>query len=261
MQTFGRIAAVWVGRLERNLAAEGIYLAPLISSPNAFKYLCASSQASIAEHVSYFVEHDSTSVNMGLLKSSKKAAEALGTRDVMSTEDPPPAYDAEKIPSVDTTAAFAHIIIPAIETNLTVESCLVHLKLLHAFSVLKEDVGYTDGLFGLWDNWVEGANIDLPQDSIPATSDDAEQKMLTLSKIREKRWALFVARAVVRYESWWRSLKGNPLHEADMTNADSPKFMNFSKSQERMNWTERQLPPLGNFTIIASFLIRYGCRY
>ena len=49
--------------------------------------------------------------------------------------------------------------------------CLIHLKLLSALHNLKEDVGYTDGLFGLWD----------------ARSDYAAEREKTLSQIREKR--------------------------------------------------------------------------
>lgn len=34
------------------------------------------------------------------------------------------------------------------------ETCIAHLRLLHAFHSLKEDIGYSDGLFGLWDSAV-----------------------------------------------------------------------------------------------------------
>jgi hypothetical protein len=35
------------------------------------------------------------------------------------------------------------------------EQCLAHLKLLYAFHALKEDIGYTDGIFNLWNSACE----------------------------------------------------------------------------------------------------------
>ena len=47
-------------------------------------------------------------------------------------------------------AAFAPLHLSEYPSTLpTTNKCLAHLKFLSVFHVLKEDVGYTDGLFGL----------------------------------------------------------------------------------------------------------------
>ncbi|KAL2157125.1 hypothetical protein VTH06DRAFT_6413 [Thermothelomyces fergusii] len=85
--------------------------------------------------------------------------------------------------------------------------CLIHLKLLFAFQWMKEDVGFTDGLWGLWDSRAgEPDPADIGQQNprnrqrratradggndIPAELRAADKRLSILSKIREKRWAL-----------------------------------------------------------------------
>ncbi|KAH6652037.1 hypothetical protein BKA67DRAFT_660806 [Truncatella angustata] len=117
-------------------------------------------------------------------------------------------------------------------TNLTsiptVDSCLAHLRLLRAFEVLKRKTGYTDGLWDIWDS-------------------RAQNKLDILSKLREKRWAIFVARAVDRYEAWWKSFVPDMLKEKDMLRGDSEarssSFECFTSVHNLMKWTLASLPP------------------
>jgi hypothetical protein len=108
-------------------------------------------------------------------------------------------------------------------------TCLAHLKLLFTFQSLKEDVGWSDGLWDIWD-----ANY-------PSTPDAAIKALAT---VREKRWALFVARAVDRYEAWWSTLSGQMLTERDMEK-DRTRYLNFMANWEPMNWSLENMPPLG----------------
>lgn len=131
------------------------------------------------------------------------------------------------------------------------DACLAHLKLLHAIQSMKEEVGYTDGLWNLWDDRGKWALDDLRADADWPTIRMLEKtsaKTVTNaghSRIREKRWALFVARAVDRYETWWKLLGENiMLTEEDMADPDSYKFTKFPISR-RLIWEERILPPLG----------------
>jgi len=115
---------------------------------------------------------------------------------------------------LDLTAAFANLPIPLRPTNPSVETCLAHLKLLFAFQALREEVGYTDGLFGLWDARV------LAGGGQQGPGRDRE-RLERLGLVREKRWALYVARAVDRYATWWRTMPGGGgdgrvLGEGDM---------------------------------------------
>ncbi|PNP42296.1 hypothetical protein TGAMA5MH_05978 [Trichoderma gamsii] len=161
-----------------------------------------------------------------------------------------------------------------IRYNISEDACLAHLKLLHAIQSMKEEVGYTDGLWNLWNDRGKWALDELRADADWSTIrmlEKSNAKTVTQvghSRIREKRWALFVARAVDRYETWWRSLGENDmLTEEDMADPDSYKFKKFPTSR-RLVWEERMLPPLDVLMILhthmlnpRSFLedaIRYG---
>lgn len=180
----------------------------------------------------------------------------------------PPAYSAhengggmQSAPPVDVdiTAAFARLSLESniTERKLTVDTCLAHLKLLHAIHNLKEEVGYTDGLFGLYDSRAtdDASNLDLDTVHVEkgVKLEDADKIKLALSKIREKRWALFVARAVDRYESWWKTIQGqNVLTEDMMADPVSELFANFPLLCEKpQGLREDMLPPLGTPTRVT----------
>ncbi|KAK0657793.1 hypothetical protein B0T16DRAFT_402554 [Cercophora newfieldiana] len=168
-----------------------------------------------------------------------------------SSVAPPPAYtpqlDATEGPDnepVNITAAFEKLSLanPTPSYFPTADACLAHLKLLFALQSLKEDVGYTDGLWGLWDS--RAGPINHSERSVEERAKDPQLRVL--SQIREKRWALFVARAVDRYEAWWRSFPGQPLSEGDMLATASDKYINFTNdgNPPLIPWSEEMLPPL-----------------
>lgn len=129
--------------------------------------------------------------------------------------------------------------------------CLVHLKLLHAIQNMKEDVGYTDGLFGIWDSLVTDSkglafdSIPLPAGTNTTKMTENDKRQILLSKLREKRWAIFVARAVDRYETWWASQGGIMLTEDDMSVADGSNYMRYPGMKSQFVWKDSMLPPLG----------------
>lgn len=185
----------------------------------------------------------------------------------------PPAYQAV----ADGPAPDQDLGIEAPFTNLQIDPvphepepnvCLAHLRLLFAFEALKEDVGYHDGLFNIWDSRADG-RIDVrengdveehhfDQDYTP----ELEDKKKSLSKIREKRWSLFVARAVDRYESWWNSLPLDlhPLDEYKMHDKASLSFGGFVEGSGRDWWEKKALPPLGKHPISLRYRQLTGSR-
>ena len=186
-------------------------------------------------------------------------------RDASPDEDIPPPYDAlrnsqgnyngnadlhEKRGPGD-AQSLIQLSLPEdnSEQNVYTSSCLAHLKLLHAIQTLKEDIGYTDGLWGLWDERVDYGDNDLDDGVVDEPSTDKmsedERKRLILSKIREKRWAIFVARAVDRYESWWNSFEHEMLTESEMGSPDSLRYIGFTGVGPPMLWVPKMLPPLG----------------
>ena len=185
----------------------------------------------------------------------------FNTAGETSAPAPPPAYsvsappaDGQQTPHVATTEGAEPVNITAAFEKLdlawpmpsyfpTDDACLAHLRLLFALQSMKEDVGYTDGLWGLWDSRV--GHIDPAERSVEERMQD--KQLRALSQIREKRWALFVARAVERYEAWWRSFPTSPLSEADMMAVWSDRYVGFPQESGHpsIEWTEQMLPPLG----------------
>jgi len=177
-------------------------------------------------------------------------------------DESPPAYNdgaddctrpQGNVPDdVDLAASFAKLTLENQPKDPDADTCLAHLKLLHAIQSMKEDVGYTDGLWGIWDSRAENPLEDLFGTQGPAPGADEpvptgeDRVKAALSRIREKRWALFVARAVDRYESWWRSLpKGYMLTEQDMEQEGNARYSRFPSTGALIDWKEHMLPPLG----------------
>ncbi len=121
--------------------------------------------------------------------------------------------------------------VPAIEeldfTPSTLEiptpaECIAHLKLLHAFAKLREDVENCEGLFGIQaenlGNDVQGNNrtdelrggVHAENPAEAATEAHAEEPNSSSNtptaalaeRIRNKRWEIFVHKAVQRFEKW-----------------------------------------------------------
>jgi hypothetical protein len=153
---------------------------------------------------------------------------------------PPPGPTPEEL-----NAAFANLRIEAFPNSNfpTVDVALAHLKLLEAFYSLKDEVAYTDGLFGLYDNRAPGT-----EESVAGNDAAGRKRLETLAQIREKRWALYVARAVDRFEVWWirvlcaREQGRQPLRQSQMTGV---AFKNFPLDGIAQVWTAEMLPPLG----------------
>ncbi|CRK11061.1 hypothetical protein BN1708_010005 [Verticillium longisporum] len=162
---------------------------------------------------------------------------AAATKPPADNTEVPPAYSAE--PRNDAApSAIAVDLAPALgELNLsgtaaarpTPDACLAHLRLLFAFQVLKNEVGYTDGLWEIWDERAKGS-------------------AQVLAALREKRWALYVARAVDRYGAWWQSFVPDMLLEADLVTPGvvgrTSRYVGFVQEAKPMKWTEEMLPPL-----------------
>jgi len=212
----------------------------------------------------------------------KPAAPAPTYQD--STNDntaPPPAYGDAVIAdgftgppgaggnapgAADVTASFAALRLSDSPRDLPdADTCLAHLKLLFALQSLKEDVGYMDGLWGLWDSRADDATARAAAADASASRSEKkdprigekdsaknparDESMAILSQLREKRWAVFLARAVDRYEAWWDSLPKRFLTVADMDSlTESPYYTGFVKSAPPPQlFDETRMPPLGKW--------------
>ncbi|KAK0719288.1 hypothetical protein B0H67DRAFT_149849 [Lasiosphaeris hirsuta] len=203
-----------------------------------------SKRASLLSKVAVFRPSGRTSVNnLDDAQAPPPAYDAFENDQAVADGRPPPEFAAAvEAETANLTAAFDDLKLIDGPSSTNADSCLAHLKLLYAIQSMKEDVGYTDGLWGLW-NTLAGP-VDLSEKSPEERMKD--RQLETLSQIREKRWALFVARAVDRYAAWWQTLPGKQLTEQDMESADSEAYIKFADSSavELMEWTEDMLPPL-----------------
>ncbi|KAL7788272.1 hypothetical protein V8C37DRAFT_388540 [Trichoderma ceciliae] len=190
------------------------------------------------------------------------------------SDQAPPSYTAEAStaadgfanpPSdIDVTASFANL---SLSSNPPtggphVDTCLAHLKLLHAIHSLKEDVGYSDGLWGIWDSRAKWDTDILHGEALPPGVQldklgEDERVKLALSRLREKRWAIFLARAVDRYEAWWNAVNKYKamLTEEDMTNLGNPKYIDFTTSGAPLPWKDELLPPLDVLMVMHTHML------
>jgi hypothetical protein len=75
----------------------------------------------------------------------------------------------------------------------SVDLCIAHLKLLEAFYTLRTSIADTADIFGI---------------SAPSAQHSTEKSVI---KLKEKRWQVYVSRAVHRFETWW--MKCVPMTE------------------------------------------------
>jgi hypothetical protein len=101
----------------------------------------------------------------------------------------------------------------------TATQCTAHLKLLHAFARLRSDVGNYESLYGTSIEQEETAGV--------AANEGGQEAGSLAERLREKRWTIFVTKAVDRFEKWWESLPsesdvvGTPLQTTHFDSAGS----------------------------------------
>jgi hypothetical protein len=192
------------------------------------------------------------------------AYDAAANEATVTNGQAPYAQPPADEPAVNLTAAFENLKLSNAPGFPDVDRCFAHLKLLAAFQSLKEDVGYTDGLWNIWDNRADGDEIKVPNGPPadipmppPGEQKIDDQKLRKLSQIREKRWALFVARAVDRYEAWWNTVSAHadPLTLEDMGRAGSPKYDTFTSGASGLAWTQDSVPPLDVLMVMHAHML------
>jgi hypothetical protein len=126
------------------------------------------------------------------------------------------------------------------------DQLIAHLKLLDAFWKLKEEVGKWDGLFDI-------------QDPTGELAEDPAAR----AKVCEKRWAVYVARAVDRFEAWWtrcvpHSKGGRGCGKLRLDNLTTDKTIHLVASEGRplgYLMDRNHLPPLGKLLPMIQGLI------
>lgn len=150
-------------------------------------------------------------------------------------ESPSPLYTVDASPNVpDINAGLATLDLNAKKAR-PISDLSAHLKLLESFHQLREDIALHDGLFGIWDSFV------------PSTRSEREQAEILL-KIREKRWAIYVAKAASRFQTWWQASVEpgmGMLSTADLLIDYSIHL--YVEEGDQLHFSKENLPPLGMY--------------
>lgn len=141
--------------------------------------------------------------------------------------------------------------------KVTPDQCIAHLKLLEVFYQLREDIGNTEGLFGIADP------VFSPEDTSDSSVHAQDARALGEVRVREKRWAVYVERAVDRFAKWWEfcvptTLQGAP---SEMINTDDlckrPKIdrIGFEGIPIRQLASGDYLPPIGKYGLVVDYIL------
>lgn len=189
-----------------------------------------------------------------LSKAKPKDKEAASDTDSkpLPSDDAPPAYAAQTSTDGSAPSPGDQLVLELgnlhVSTSCEVpdsNTCLAHLRFLFAVHALKEDIGYTDGLWGLWDSHALGSFEPKLPDGQPQPETEQKRVQARLSLVREKRWSLFVTRAVDRYTAWWNTFPKVMLQQKDMAEQNSPRYSAFPTDSRPMSWNQDMVPPLG----------------
>ncbi len=167
-----------------------------------------------------------------MLEAKSTPVNVEKTNAVLANSDfPPPSYAANDENSIpDITAAFSNLDLRSFRKP-TADQCTAHLKLLEAFHQLREDVALNDGLFGL-------------QDAFVPSTENEQQRAELLTKIREKRWAVYVAKAAKRFQGWWEMVIEPSAQRLQQTNIPTI-FEQAPEAGSALLIDQDHLPPLG----------------
>ena len=164
---------------------------------------------------------------------------------------PPPAYAEEQQQGREPAGPIRPLNLsrtagPERITSSTSDECIAHLKLLAAFADLRDTIGRTDDLFGISNRVLEAFS----------GQDDMNKVAASLS---EKRWAVYVARAVERFTVWWT--KCVPIYSIggdgrNITVSEVERGLDLKEattSTVKIQWTRETVPPLGEFCFFTFF--------
>lgn len=161
-----------------------------------------------------------------------------------SGERPPSYNEDDPVTQIALALPRLNLRSPASEKSDTVNrgQCVAHLKFLAVLSDLRDLISNTEGLFGLHDT-------DVPQVA------DERDKNEALARVREKRWAVYTARAADRYAAWWfKCLPASNAH-AKLKLLKDNDYEKITDAATELIWSADTLPPLGTFYMVLGILI------
>ena len=195
---------------------------------------------------------------MGLFSKKDKAEEA-GQDFKEKPLPPPPAYQATApVDVADITSATSNLkldVQPSLTSLPSKDECTAHLKFLASLAHLREEISETDGLYGIGD--------DLADEFLKTSPSTPRENIIV--KLREKRWAVYVTRAVDRFQKWWQvcvptapiGTGENGTVSMDDILKDSiltPESLPYLR-KSAMRWTSEMMPPLDVLMVLHSYML------
>lgn len=156
-----------------------------------------------------------------------KEKPANGTANGQSGERPPSYKQADELvlelPKLN-------LGVPSSIYPITRDQCVAHLKFLAVLADLRDLISNNDGLFGLFDS---------DADKFPESLNEAR------ARIREKRWAVYTARAVERYTRWWFTCLPMSRPQVTMTDLEQREYESIIDCETQILWSDDNMPPIG----------------
>ncbi|KAJ5095679.1 Protein of unknown function DUF1399 [Penicillium alfredii] len=123
---------------------------------------------------------------------------------------------------------------------ITSDQCVAHLKFLAVLADLRDTISSADGLFGIYDS---------EADRYPYSTDEARVR------IREKRWAVYTARAVDRYTEWWFKCLPMSRPLATISDLTHPSYTTVTNCETMILWDEKNMPPIDILMVWHSHML------
>ena len=181
-------------------------------------------------------------------KNKKTDADAERKSPRSSSSSLPPVYDAEnRLDPPDPTAGFSNLSLDNEDQYSfpTSDETIAHLKLLECFYRLRQTIGSTDGLFGISNSLVTGPGLD---------ASEAEQ-LESLLKLAEKRWSIYISRAVDRFDLWIHSvLPDQQMARLDWMEQGGLQAVLYQQ-QPPLDLSKDNLPPLDVLMVWHAYML------
>ncbi|EPS41607.1 hypothetical protein H072_4491 [Dactylellina haptotyla CBS 200.50] len=195
-------------------------------------------------------EKDETPDTASSASESELSEHSQRTNDTMPSEmeGSAPSY-SEIAPPVELPPAAPPFIAPIISNiypNVfpTLDHCIGHLKLLHAFSAMRDQIENTSGIFF----------ATVPGVGEPLTDD---------LKLKDKRWSIFVSRAVYRFDKWFNTIPaqrgGVKWHRLALGYTFNNDMEVATLSGKYMPFDSTNLPPLDVLMVWHAYTLNPRC--
>lgn len=157
-------------------------------------------------------------------------AETLPPSFVNGKTDQPPPYDVEQLALELPKLQFSAPPRSSSPDPVQRDTVVAHLKLLAVLADLRDFISNNDGLFGLFDS---------EANRFPDSLNEAR------ARIREKRWAVYTARAVDRYTRWWFTCLPMSRPYVTVKDLEGSNYEEIVNCRMSVLWSAERLPPIG----------------